>query len=135
MNPPAASSGAVGAGAPAQGGSRASRAVVRFLALCNVIGFAVLFGFIGGGNFLLRRLVDVIEAPLSKSLADFLSLPGWVWIAAFLAGSGLVAAVDRLVRSPAAGILVQTAIGIVQLAGVVIYGVTWIAYLFPLMFS
>jgi hypothetical protein len=134
VNAPAASSGAAGSGLPPSGGSRASWAAVHFLAVCNVIGFAVLFGFAGAGNFFLRRLVDAIEAPLSKSLADFLALPGWSWIVAFLAGSGLVAGLDRWVRSPAAGVLLQTAIGVVQLAGVTVYGVTWIAYLFPLVF-
>lgn len=55
MTPDEAGSGLAGAAASAPRGSRASRAVVRFLAVCNAIGFAVLFGFIGAGNFFLRR--------------------------------------------------------------------------------
>lgn len=117
------------------GTSKTTRAWVRFLAGCNVVGFVVLFGFIGAGNLYFRWLVDAIDAPVPGFLATLLGVPSWFWIVAFLAGSGVVALVDRVVRTPAISVLAQTGIGIVQIAAVAAYGLAWIAYLLPLMFG
>jgi uncharacterized membrane protein YhdT len=100
--------------------------MVQFLAVCNVAGFAVLAVFIGTGNALLRWLVNAIDAPLSLRMARFLDLPAWMWVACFLSGSAIVAIVHLTVRRPAAAVLVQTAIGIGQIAAVMACGTVWI---------
>ena len=108
------------------GASRATRATVRFLAVCNVIGFGVLFGSIAIGTAGLRWFAGMLGAPLPALMARFLELPGWTWIAGFAAGSALVAAVHRAVRNPVAAVLVQTVIGIGQIAAVMVCGIAWI---------
>jgi len=115
------------AGTPNGAGARkAARVTVRFLAVCNVIGFAVLFGFIAAGNAGLRWLAGTIGAPLPAPMAGFAALPGWTWAAGAVAGSGLVAALHRAVRNPVAAVIVQTAIGVGQIAAVMVCGIAWL---------
>ncbi len=111
---------------PAPCTSRPTLAVVRFLAVCNVAGFAVLSIFLGAGNAGLRWLVNGIGASMPPGMARFVDLPAWTWIVLFLAGSAGVAVVHRAVRRPAAAVLAQTAIGIGQIAAVMACGTAWI---------
>ena len=128
--PPAAP---VGGAPPRPPRKLATRSVVRFLAACNVVGFALIFGFAGAVNFWMRWVIRETEAPAGSWFLRFVETPAWIWIALFLAGSAVVAVVDRTVRNPTAAVLVQTAIGITQIAGVVVYGLALLSGLLPVL--
>lgn len=124
--------GSGGAVAATPSASKATRVTVRVLAVCNVIGFAVLFAFIAIGNAGLRWFADTLGAPLPPLMARFVAIPGWTWLAGFLAGSAAVAAVHRAIRNPVVAVMIQTAIGVGQIAAVMACGIAWLVCLLRL---
>lgn len=104
------------------------RAAAHVLAVCNGVGFAVLFGFAAAMNGVLRAMLGPLDAMPDGWRGRMLLLPFWVWAAAVGGSILLLALIQGLVRGGKTGIVIQTAIGVVQLAALTVYG-AWALWL------
>ena len=104
------------------------RTTAHVLAVCNGVGFAVLFGFAAAMNRILRALLEPFGAMPAGWPGRMMHLPFWVWAAAVGVSILLLALIQGVVRGGKAGIAVQSAIGILQLGALTVYG-AWALWL------
>lgn len=98
------------------------RTAAHVLAVCNAVGFAVLFGFAAAMNrILLKMLHEFSDTPGGWS-GWMMTLPFGVWVVALVVSIVALVAVQWTVRGGKAGIIVQTAIGVLQIGVLLIYG-------------
>lgn len=104
------------------------RTTAHVLAVCNGVGFAVLFGFAAAMNRVLRAILEPFDAMPEGWTGRMMLVPFWAWAAAVGVSLLLLALIQGLVRGGKAGIVVQTAIGVLQLGALTIYG-AWALWL------